>query len=391
MHQETTGRGRRALAALLTSTAVLAGIVAGPTAPAQAAAQIGNDISWPQCSRAQGGYANPMPSTRTGFVVVGTTRGLPFTVNPCLAEQARWIRNAFRPFYAYSMAAYPTKAQLDRYGRTGRFPTSDLLGRLRNVGYAEAAHSINTLKRVGLRPPMIWIDIEARSPQPWPKATGNPTAAARNRAVVEGMLAAYKAVGIPAGFYSNSAGWSEIMNGWQRPDVPFWATVGTRGRAKAAAVCGKPGLNGGPVHLVQWWDSQPMDWDIACAGHALRTPRITLSWPTRSSARSTHGRTDLVLTAGPSRRQTWQLTVQDACTGSVVWRSPVEVSADRIVARWKGRRSNGSLAATGVYSLVLKTGNHTPPTGPVYAPLHQIADSAGRGGTCRTTARRQFG
>ncbi len=381
--------GRRLLAA----ATLLAGTLAVPMAgapSAQAAQQVGNDISWPQCSLAQGGYANPMPATRTGFVVIGTTRGLPFTANPCLADQARWIRNSFRPFHAYSMAAYPTQAQYNRYGVKGPFAKSTVLNRMRNVGYAEAAHSINTLKRVGLRPARIWIDIETRTKQPWPSAPGNATATARNRAIIEGMLAAYKAVGIPAGFYSNASGWSAITNGWQRPDIPFWATVGTRGKAAATAQCGKKGLNGGPVHLVQWWDSQPMDWDVACAGHAVRSPRITLSWPARSSARSTYGRTDVILTAGPSRRQVWQLTVRDACTNAVVWRGPTAVTADKIVARWKGRRSNGSLAPTGVYKLILQTGNNTPPTGPVYAPLHQISDANGRGGTCRTTVRRGF-
>jgi len=364
--------------------------IAGAPA-AHAADQVGNDISWPQCTVDQGGYSNPMPATGTGFVVVGTTRGLPFTLNPCLADQARWIRNAFRPFHAYSMAAYPTQAQLDRYGAVGRFPSTTPVGKLRNVGYAEAAHSINALKAVGLRPPRIWIDIEARSAQPWPAAAGNPVAAERNRAVIEGMLAAYAAVGVPVGFYSNASGWSAIMNGWQRSDIPFWETVGPRGRTMAAAKCGLPGLNGGPVHLVQWWDTQPMDWDIACAGHAFAAPKVTLSWPTRSSARSTLGGTDVVLTAGPSRRQVWQLTVRDACTGSVVWRSATSVTADKIVARWNGRRTNGSVAPVGVYKLVLQTGNRTPPTGPIYAPLHQISDTAGRGGTCRTTPTRTFG
>lgn len=382
--------GRRLLAVLVLLAGTLGVPLAGAST-AQAATPVGNDISWPQCSVAQGGYGNPMPASSTRFVVVGTTRGLPFTVNPCLTEQARWIRDAFRPFHAYAMAAYPTTAQLDRYGASGRFSTATLLGRLRNVGYAEAAHSINTLRAVGLRPPRIWIDIEARSKQPWPAAAGNATAAARNRAVIEGMLAAYKAVGIPAGFYSNASGWSEITNGWQRPDIPFWATVGSRGQGAATAQCGRPGLNGGPVHLVQWWDTQPMDWDVACPGHAPAAPRLTLSWPTRSSARSTYGRTDVVLTAGPSRRQTYQLTVRDACTGSLVWRSPAGVTADKIVARWKGLRSNGSLAPTGVYKLVLQTGSHTPPTGPVYAPLHQVSDAAGRGGTCRKSATRGFG
>jgi hypothetical protein len=372
------------LATLTILAVTLAGLTTLSASPAQAAGQVGNDISWPQCPQPQG-YGNPMPSTRTGFVVLGLTRGLPFTVNPCLTEQARWIRNGFRPFHAYTIPAYPSTAQVNRYGGTGPFDPSTFIGKLRNVGYAQGAHSINSLKGIGLRPPRVWLDVEARSRQPWPAAAGNATTTARNRAVIEGMLAAFRRAQIPTGFYSNASGWRAITDGWQRPDIPFWETVGPRGRATAAARCTAPSLGGGPVHMVQWWDTQPMDWDVTCAGHTFSAPKVTLSWPARSSARSRMGTpgVGVTITAGPSRRQVWTLTVRNACAGAFV-KQVSGLTADRIVARWDGRRRDGSPAPAGLYRVVLRTGNRTPPNGPAWSTLHDIRTATGAAAGCRT-------
>ncbi len=205
------------------------------------------------------------------------------------------------------MAAYPTSAQLTQYGGSGPFATDSLVGRLRNVGYAEAIYSLTTLRGIGLRPPRMWIDVEKRVGQPWPAAAGDAIAAAGNRAVIEGMLSAYRRAGIPAGIYSNADGWTAITDDWQRPDLPFWATVGTRGRTAAANRCLTKGLNGGPVHLAQWWTTSPaVDWNA-------HLPRV-LRWPphrprSRGLAAATFpsysrlGSTSAVVSAGPSRRR----------------------------------------------------------------------------------------
>ena len=42
---------------------------------ARAAVLFGNDVSWPQCPTAVGGYGAPMPPETTQFVVVGLTQG----------------------------------------------------------------------------------------------------------------------------------------------------------------------------------------------------------------------------------------------------------------------------------------------------------------------------
>jgi putative cell wall-binding protein len=162
--------------------------------------------------------------------------------------------------------------------------------------------------------------------------------------------------------------------------------VGTRGRTAAENRCLTTGLNGGPVHLAQWWTTSPaVDWNVACPGHALAAPSVALSWPAAWPAYSPLGGTSATMVGGPSRRQTWQLSVRDACTGAWVG-STGGVTSDRIVARWNGRRSNGSAAPAGVYRITLRTGTRTPPTGPAYAALHEVfADGSARAGGCRTT------
>ena len=94
----------RALAAL----ALLLGLAPLTSPVSRAATLSGHDISWPQCPVAVGGYGLPMPPTTTRFVVVGLTKGLPFTRNPCLANQVAWVRSHGRPAQAYTMAAFPT-------------------------------------------------------------------------------------------------------------------------------------------------------------------------------------------------------------------------------------------------------------------------------------------
>ncbi len=375
---------RRVVIGVVTAGLLGTGLVA-VAAPASAATQIGNDISWPQCAP-PAGYGNPMPATNVGFVVLGLTAGVAFTTNPCVSDQARWIRDHARPFHAYTMAAYPTSAQLTQYGASGPFATDSLVGRLRNVGYAEAIYSLTTLRGIGMRPPRIWIDVEKRVGQPWPEAAGNATAAGGNRAVIEGMLSAYRRAGIPAGIYSNADGWTTITDDWQRPDLPFWATVGTRGRTAAANRCLSRGLNGGPVHLAQWWTTSPdVDWNITCPGYALPSPAATLSWPAASPAHSRLGSTSAVVSAGPSRRQTWQLSVRDACTGAWV-AGTSGITSDKIVARWNGSRGNGSPAGPGLYRVTLRTGTRTPPTGPAFSALHEVhIDGVAKVGGCRTT------
>src|SRR5690349_5872082 len=120
--------------ALLAVFGLMLGTV--PTVTAEAATLRGYDISWPQCPTSAGGSGLPLPPSSAQFVVVGLTRSLPFTTNPCLASQVGWARRNVVPAQAYTIAAFPTTAQLSQYGGQGPWSATTRAAQLSNVGYA---------------------------------------------------------------------------------------------------------------------------------------------------------------------------------------------------------------------------------------------------------------
>jgi hypothetical protein len=272
-------RGRR-WAVVLAVLAVLVGMLTGAP-PAQAAPMFGHDISWPQCPASVGGEGLPLPPTSTQFVIVGLTHGLPFTENPCLADQVAWVRDHARPAHAYTIAAFPTAAQLAAHGASGPWASSTRAARLSNVGYAEAMFALETLAQAGFDPPMVWIDVEPRAAQPWPSAT----AAQRreNRYVIEGLMRGLRDAAVPYGLYSYAAGWQAITGSWWLPGVPVWATAGRLDYpTEALDRCTQASFSGGRVHVSQWYDDVA-DYDRTCGTYAftpLPMPASTLSGAT---------------------------------------------------------------------------------------------------------------
>jgi hypothetical protein len=111
------GASRRSTAVALAVAALAVGGLAVGSAqavPVAAAApgQVGNDVSWPQCPPAQGGYGLPAPRAQAKFVVIGLTRGSGFTRNPCLADQVAMAAGRGLPAQAYIVPSYPTSGQL---------------------------------------------------------------------------------------------------------------------------------------------------------------------------------------------------------------------------------------------------------------------------------------
>ena len=271
----------RVLAAV---TAVALGLLAALVStapPAAAAARFGHDISWPQCPAAQGGFGLPLPPTTTEFVVVGLTKGLPFTRNPCLADQLAWVTGHAKPAQAYTLAAFPTAAQLTDHGAAGPWSSTTRAGRLSNVGYAEAQFAVDTLAAVGFDPAVVWIDVEPRPAQPWPAATAGQRL--ENRYVVEGLMRGLRDHGLAYGLYSFASGWESITGSWRVPGVPVWATAGRLDYpTEALDRCTQPSFSGGRVYLSQWYDDV-RDYDRTCdpyAFTALPIPASTLSGAT---------------------------------------------------------------------------------------------------------------
>ena len=266
---------------LMQSLLAILGLVTGflvVAAPAQAAELSGHDISWPQCSPADGGYGLPMPPSNTQFVILGLTKGLPFTENPCLGSQLTWVRSNSKTAHAYAMAAFPTPAQLLTYRSSGPWSATTRAGQLSNVGYAEASFAVASMVRNSFRPAMVWIDVEPRTAQPWPTATA--AQQRENRYVVEGLMRGLRDAGFSYGLYSYASGWQSITASWYLPGVPVWATAGRLDYpTEAHDRCVQPSFSGGAVYLSQWYDDV-RDYDIACANYrmgALPMPGSTLS------------------------------------------------------------------------------------------------------------------
>jgi hypothetical protein len=261
----THDRSRTGRALVL--TAALLGFLVHPLAAhARADTMFGHDISWPQCSSADGGYGLPMPPEQSDFVIVGLTRGRAFTENPCLADQVRWARDHDKPNHAYAMGTFPTPSQLEAHGDDGPWE-STRAGQLRNVGYAAAEFAVESMDSLDWHPPMVWIDVEARPAQPWP--IGSPAREEENRFVLEGLMRGLEDNGFAYGLYSYAAGWREITGNWDLPSVPVWATAGRLEHPdEALERCSQRSFSGGPVHIAQWYDDT-RDYDRTCSGFSL--------------------------------------------------------------------------------------------------------------------------
>lgn len=272
---------RRTVTTCLMTVSLVLGMLGTTLPSAHAAPLFGHDISWPQCSTAQGGFGLPLPPPASQFVIIGLTRGLAFTENPCLADQVAWARTNGKPAHGYAMGTYPTTAQLNTYGTQGPWSSATHAGRLSNVGYSEARFAVQSMTRVGFRPPVVWIDIEPRPAQPWPAAT----AAQRldNRYLIEGLMRGLRDSGFAYGFYSYTAGWQEITGSWRLSGVPVWATAGTLDYpTEALDRCFQPSFSAGRVYISQWYDNV-RDYDRTCEPYnftPLAIPASTLSGST---------------------------------------------------------------------------------------------------------------
>ncbi len=275
------GRRRASARAALLALLMAVFVVQPLAQPAGAATMFGNDVSWPQCSSADGGFNLPMPPTSAQFVIVGLTKGLAFTENPCLDDQVQWLRDNGKPNHAYTMATFPTAAQETTYGDDGPWQPTTRRARLSNVGYAAAEFAVASMLAEGWRPPMVWIDVEPRPAQPWP--TGTATNELYNRYVIEGLMRGLRDAGFAYGLYSYTSGWNEIVGSWFLPTVPVWATAGELDYPEEALDrCSQPSFSGGRVYISQWYDST-RDYDRTCSWYSFTPPQIPPAIMTEST------------------------------------------------------------------------------------------------------------
>ena len=246
---------------------ILAVVVATPAGPVPQQPLgdpvVGGDVSWPNCPPGLGMTARPslgkpLPGPSARFVLIGLTNGPAFHANPCLVSQVAYARERGIWASAYAVVTYPTHRQLRRYGGAGpREPTGD--GRLFNTGWAQAEQNVARMHDAGLRSPAVWVDVEpVTAPAPWSQRPR------RNKVVVDGALAAYRAAGLRVGVYSVRSLWPQVMAG-AGYRLPEWRSAGPRGRKAALAMCRQGSFGGGPAVIAQWWDDD-RDHDLLCPG-----------------------------------------------------------------------------------------------------------------------------
>jgi len=234
------------------------------TKGAPAGQVFGADVSWPQCPKGMGipekrTEGQPMPTSAARFVVLGLTNGPSFVANPCLDSQLQWAKDRHLLVSAYSVVSYPDRTTLRQLRTEGPYDGGTRLGALRNVGYRAALYNLDTMQRVGLKTPAIWIDVEPVTHFDW-----SPDVAA-NAAVVQGMARGYQDAGFRIGFYSIGSLWERVV-GTLRLGLPEWRPAGERGLGEALNRCGPDwSFQGGLAVLGQWVEAG-RDRNVTCPG-----------------------------------------------------------------------------------------------------------------------------
>jgi hypothetical protein len=284
----------RLAAALTLAAAVFAGPLVAPAEAAHAATddlvpagQIGADASFPQCE-GEGDdkgpqLKEPLP-VDPAFGIVGVNGGLGNTNNACFAAELQW---------ALTATAVTSQPRVGLYVNTQNpgldaswWPRGDATQSGTRVdnpfgtcvadagpacsyvyGYSMAeADATPALRHVALPAAYTWwLDVE----------TSNDWSADRaaNRAVLEGMVAAFSDVNAPVGLYSTHTQWDHIVGDVPASSplaaLPSWLAGAVTQRG-AAENCTHAPLAGGRVTLAQWWDrDRDLDFDLACRQFAV--------------------------------------------------------------------------------------------------------------------------
>ena len=229
----------------------------------------GGDISWPQCPPGMGipqkrSTGQPMPLPDATFIVIGLTNGPGFVRNPCLRTQVQWAKIHQLKVSAYSVLSYPSDADLTKYGATGPYPTNTVIGRLKNVGYAQATYNVGSMGASGLDTPIVWLDVESVPGFDWPKNN-----AEDNGAIVQGAVRGYKDAGYGVGVYGTPTIWRGIVGALSLgADVPEWRAAGQTSAGEAASRCSASWtIQGGRAVMGQWVEKR-RDRNLICPGVA---------------------------------------------------------------------------------------------------------------------------
>ncbi|KQS71502.1 hypothetical protein ASG41_19690 [Modestobacter sp. Leaf380] len=257
------------------------GLPAVPAVPAAPAADLGFDVSHPQCD-------TPLP-TGADFGVVGVNGGVATTVNPCLVDQLRWADSTTgdvpgQPaLQVYVNTANPGHLQeeISTWPRSGDSPYGPCTGANDTAcswvyGQIRASVDIHGFLLPAARAAGVdvvpaelvwWLDVETMNT--W--QSGSAAALAANRAALEGMHDYLATTGARVGLYSTSQQWQQIVGlvppGSSLYELDSWL-AGALSRSEAQLHCADaPLVAGGSVVLSQYVverDGRPLDHDLPC-------------------------------------------------------------------------------------------------------------------------------
>jgi hypothetical protein len=209
-----------------------------------ASGSVGIDVSWPNCQQT--------PPTSAQFGIVGITYGLPYSENPCLAQEAARFPDSNRTFYINTAWNDQSPYLNDR---SPVVCAGDVNCVAYNYGWNNAVNAIISLSNKGISTPKwIWLDVETENT--WNQNTE------QNRSSIQGAFDALKANNIQSGVYSTTYQWGQITGGWLN-GWPAWGATVENSAAAAATYCRNSGFTGNGFELIQFVKGG-FDQDYAC-------------------------------------------------------------------------------------------------------------------------------
>jgi hypothetical protein len=211
-------------------------------APPPTTATVGYDISYPQCG-------TTYPRT-PAFGVVGVTKGLPWSGNPCLASEYAWAAaSPSAGFYVNTANPGSVSVRWNYAGPKACGGSSDDLGCAYNYGWNAAADALSyAVAQTGVASPHdFWLDVETGNS--W--SSTNLVANTADLSGARDYLSSQTAYVARVGVYSTGYQWSHITGspaGWDT--VPNWL-AGAPDAATAPSYCTRS-FTGAPVSLVQY-------------------------------------------------------------------------------------------------------------------------------------------
>jgi hypothetical protein len=290
----------RRIRLVLASLAGVAGLLGAPAAalaaePApQVASTVGHDVSHPQCD----GPGTLILPTGQAFGIVGVNGGIATISNPCLDSELAWASasngtTAQAPVAVYVNTANPgleaswwptanrTVLGTEVAGAPGTCRHQPGRACAYVYGYSLAEQDMRR-PAIGLPIGTIWyLDVEEANT--WSSSTS------ANRAVLEGMAAAFTDAGARTGLYANRSDWNRFIGAVPASSslyrLPTWLAGAVTPRGAAENCTHAPLAAGGRITLTQYLPvASEFDYDVSCA--LLPTvPRPSVAGPARAGAR----------------------------------------------------------------------------------------------------------